>query len=350
LSEPASDEDSSTPALDVHAHYFSPEYIAAARACLNDAGVPPDATGFLTSYERLDTDPTFTGAIDERLELMDAAAIAVQVLSFSAGNVWHPNPDVRTRLVEQFNDGCAEVVQRHPERFRLLANMPLPFVDCAIRETERALTLPGCVGVSTCTHSGGIPIDDRRWDPLYEMWSDLGLVVFVHPDGFCAPEVLGGHFMGWALGAPFDDTIAAVQLMVSGTLERFPGIQWVVPHCGGALPFLLERVDRVWGSYRHLLPEAERPRRSVERLIFDTASPSAAAIALTAEVLTSERLVFGTDFPFANRNDLTEPRRMLHEAGLASGKVDPVLAGAAAPSLRMGPRRSRPRRPRRRSR
>jgi aminocarboxymuconate-semialdehyde decarboxylase len=336
LSEPAPDEDPSTPAIDVHAHYFSPSYIAAARACLNDSGVPPDATGFLTSYERLDTDPAFTGAIDERLQLMDLAAIAIQVLSFSAGNVWHPDPDARTHLVEQFNDGCAEVVQRHPTRFRLFANVPLPFVDRAMRETERALTLPGCVGTSICTHSGGIPIDDRRWDPLYEMWNDLGVVVFIHPDGFCAPEVLGGHFMGWALGAPFDDTIAAVQLMTSGTLERFPRIQWIVPHCGGALPFLLERIDRVWDSYRHLLPEAERPRRGVERLIFDTASPSAAAIALTAELLSSDQLVFGTDFPFANRNDLTEPRRMVRDAGLEPDKFDQVLRAAAATFLRTG--------------
>jgi aminocarboxymuconate-semialdehyde decarboxylase len=205
-----------------------------------------------------------------------------------------------------------------------------------MRETERALTLPGFVGVSVCTHSGGIPVDDRRWDPLYEMWNDLALVVFVHPDGFCAPEVLGGHFMGWALGAPFDDTIAAVQLMVSGALERFPRIRWIVPHCGGVLPFLLERVDRVWESYRHLLPEAERPRRGVERLMFDTASPSAAAIAFSAEVLPSDQLVFGTDFPFANRNDLVEPRRMLHEAGLAPGKLEQVLRAAAAPSLWTG--------------
>lgn len=330
-----SEQDPGTPAVDVHAHYFPPPYIAAGRACLHDPGVPPDATGFLTSYGRLDSDPAFTGGIDDRLELMDAASIVVQVLSFSAGNIWHPDLDVRTGLVQQFNDGCAEIVQRHPDRFRLFANVPLPFVDRAMRETERARALPGFVGTSVCTHSSGIPIDDHRWEPLYEMWNDLGLTVFIHPDGFCAPEVLGGHFMGWALGAPFDDTIAAVRLMVSGTLERFPRIRWIVPHCGGVLPFLLERIDRVWESYRDLLPEAERPKQNVQGLIFDTASPSAATIALTADVLTSDQLVFGTDFPFANRNDLSEPRRVLCASGLGPNQIDSVLQAIAVPDLQI---------------
>jgi aminocarboxymuconate-semialdehyde decarboxylase len=321
------------PAVDVHAHYFPPAYIAAARDCLSDPGVPPDATGFLTSYEPLDTDPAFTGAIDARLELMDAASIGIQMLSFSAGNVWHPDEHKRAALVEAFNDGCAEVVQSHPERFRMFANMPLPFVDRAIRETERLRALPGVVGASICTHSAGIPIDDRRWDPLYELWNELELPVLIHPDGFCAPDVLDGHFLGWALGAPFDDTIAAVRLMVSGTLQRFPRIQWIVPHCGGVLPFLMERVDQVWESYRHLLPEAERPRRTVQELIFDTASVSAKSVALTSDALSSEQLVFGTDFPFANRNDLAEPRRVLEASGLSARQISGVLHARAATAV-----------------
>ena len=319
-----------TPAADIHAHYFPPEYIALARACIREAGVPPDATGFLTSYEPLDSDPAFTGAIGDRLALMDAASIAVQVLSFSAGNVWHPDPEARAALVAKFNDGCGEVVELNPGRFRLLANMPLPFVDQALRETERARTLPGFIGVSMCTHSAGIPIDDPRWDPLYELWNELGLLVLVHPDGFCAPEVLGGHFLGWALGAPFDDTIAAVRLMVSGTLQRFPRIRWIVPHAGGTLPFLLERVDRVWESYRHLLPEGDPPRTTVQRLLFDSASVSASSIATMADVLSTDQLVFGTDFPFANRNDLAAPRLAIETAGLSTDQIEHALRSDAA--------------------
>ena len=330
MSESRGGRDAPTPAIDVHAHYFPPAYIDLARGCLEEAGVPPDATGFLTSYEPLDRDPAFTGAIDQRLALMDAASIAVQVLSFSAGNVWHPDPEARAALVAKFNDGCAEVVELNPGRFRLLANVPLPFVDQALSETERARTLPGFIGVSMCTHSAGIPIDDRRWDPLYELWNEFGLLVLVHPDGFCAPEVLGGHFLGWALGAPFDDTIAAVRLMVSGTLQRFPRIRWVVPHAGGVLPFLLERIDRVWESYRHLLPEGDPPRTTVQELLLDSASVSASSLAMTTRVLSSDQLVFGTDFPFANRHDLAAPRRAIESSGLSAGQIEHAVRSDAA--------------------
>jgi aminocarboxymuconate-semialdehyde decarboxylase len=330
--------DPATPdgAVDIHAHYFPPDYVQAARAHLTDPGVPPDATGFLTSYEPLDNDPVFTGALDERLGLMDAAEISIQVLSYSAGNVWHPDAATRSELVSRFNDGCADVVHRHPERFRLFANMPLPFVDRAMAETTRAIQLPGYVGVSVCTHTGGIPIDDPRWAPLYEMWNDLGTVVFVHPDGFCAPDVLGGHFLGWALGAVFDDTIAAVRLMASGTLERYPGITWIIPHCGGTLPFLMERIDRVWHSYRHLLTAASPPRESVKRLLVDSAFPWPEGLRFTMDVLGPRALLFGTDFPFANRADLSRAREDVVRSGIPSDDVAHVLFRNAGVCLDLG--------------
>lgn len=325
-------------AVDVHAHYFPPDYIREARARLDDPGVPPDATGFLTSYRPLNDDPAFTGGFDERIELMDAANIAVQVLSFSAGNVWHPDEAVRADLVSRFNDGCAHAMQPYGHRFRLFANVPLPFVDASIAETKRASGLPGFVGVSVCTHSAGIGVDDRRWDPLYELWNELRLTVFLHPDGFCSPEVLGGHFMGWALGAPFDDTIAAVKLMVSGTLERFPDITWIVPHAGGVLPFLLERIDRVWASYSDLLPDGLPPRDTVRKLLFDSATPSSRAVALTTELIGVGQLMLGTDYPFANRDDLAASQNTLVESGLSNPDLDRVLYGNAIQRLRVAVR------------
>lgn len=325
-------------AIDVHAHYFPPDYVQAARGRLNDAGVLPDATGFLTSYPPLDDDPAFTGAFDERIQLMDAANIAVQVLSFSAGNVWHPDQAVRADLVTRFNDGCVEAIQPYEHRFRLFANIPLPFVEASIVETERVSEFSSFAGVSVCTHSAGISIDDTRWDPLYEMWNELRLTVFVHPDGFCAPDILGGHFLGWALGAPFDDCIAAVQLMVSGTLERFPNITWIIPHAGGVLPFLLERVDRVWGSYSHLLPDGPPPRDSVRKLVFDSATPSSQAMALTNEVMGFDQLVLGTDFPFANRRDLAASQQVLMDSGMSQANLENVLYRNALQRLQIGAR------------
>jgi aminocarboxymuconate-semialdehyde decarboxylase len=319
--------------VDVHAHYFPPDYIRQARALLGDPEVPPDATGFLTSYEPLDADPAFTGGFEERIDLMDAAGIAVQILSFSAGNVWHPNEQARADLVSRFNDGCVQAIEPYRERFRLFANVPLPFVDASIEETNRASALPGFVGVSVCTHSAGIGIDDARWDPLYELWDDLELTVFVHPDGFCAPDVIGGHFMGWALGAPFDDTIAAVKLMISGVLERFPNITWIIPHAGGVLPFLMERVDRVWASYAHLLPTGPPPRDTVRRLYFDVATPSPDAVALTAATFGTDHLLMGTDFPFANRHDLGANERVINDAGISGGALEQLLIGNAMSRL-----------------
>jgi aminocarboxymuconate-semialdehyde decarboxylase len=130
--------------------------------------------------------------------------------------------------------------------------------------------------------------------------------------------------MEWALGAPFDDTIAAVRLIYGGVLDRFPGINWVVPHLGGVLPFLAKRLDFVWRltpDVRKLLPT--QPSDYLGRLWFDTANPDPRALRLACDVLGAERFMYASDFPFAQRQAL--------QPGLAAlGALD------VGPSVRAG--------------
>jgi len=163
--------------------------------------------------------PTFLGALDERLRLMDAAGIELQALSFASLNIWHPDPAWRARLVAAFNDGCATVVEAHPDRFRLLASLPLPHVAEAVAEARRARGLPGFAGYSIPTHIDTVAIDDERFAPVYTVMAESPSLVITHPDGFCAPGALADHGMEWAIGAPFEDTIAAVRLLASGKIQ-----------------------------------------------------------------------------------------------------------------------------------
>jgi hypothetical protein len=59
----------------------------------------------------------------------------------------------------------------------------------------------------------------------------------------------------------FDTTRAVVNLALSGVLDQYPAIRWVVPHAGAALPVLADRVDRLAPLISRARP-ARRPSTS----------------------------------------------------------------------------------------
>lgn len=265
-------------------------------------------------------DTMFTAGIEERLAMMDRAGIKTHVLSFSSPNIWLDDAAARGRLVAAFNDGCLELADQHPGRFKLFANVPLPHVAGTLAETERMCANPDVVGVGMCTHVADAPIDDARFAPVYEAWDRRALVVFLHPDGFCVDGVLDAYGMEWAIGAPFEDQIAVLRLLRSGMVQRYPRITWIVPHLGGTLPFLYDRIEQL-GKRANLPPV----RDQLATVLFDIASPSAASLRLTREKLGIDRLVLGSDFPYVSREDLGMAERVMREAGFSDDDIEDVL-------------------------
>ena len=71
----------------------------------------------------------------------------------------------------------------------------------------------------------------------------------------------------------FDSTRAVSNLVFSGTLSRYPDIEWVFTHGGGTLPLLADRME----LFRRALAPAAHDEPSVPeqvaRLWFDMAGP-----------------------------------------------------------------------------
>ena len=328
-------------AIDVHAHLYPAPYLEALRRLGDEPGSAGEAArGVFARAGR--ADPALRGALDERLALMDAAEIDLQVLSIAAPNVWHPDPTARAALVRAFNDGCAEVVRAHLGRFAFFGNVPLPFVDAAIAEAARALDELGALGVSTCTHVAGRPIDAPEFEPFYGYLNERQAVLFFHPDGFCAPGALDDFLGAWALGVLFDDSIAVLRLVTSGLVERYPQITWIVPHLGGTIPFVAGRLDRVWhnGQRLGLLTETQAavpapPSAYLRRLYYDVVTYQANALSLAKDVLGMDRLLYGTDFPLASRQSLATGRDMLRDAGFTAAEIARIMRDNAVSALRL---------------
>ncbi|MFC5381204.1 amidohydrolase family protein [Aquipuribacter nitratireducens] len=326
--------------VDVHGHVYPPGYVAVVREAARGAGPHAEVARAFLDHPLVTTEPAFLGAYDRRLALMDAARIDVQLLGFASMNVWHPDPVTRSRLVRAFNDGCAEVVAAHPDRFRFLASLPLPHVEAAVEEARRARDLTGFAGYCIPTHIDTAAIDLPRWDPVWGALAETGSLVLLHPDGFCARGALTDHGMEWSVGAPFEDTVVAVRLVAGGVIERFPAITWVVPHLGGTLPFLLHRLRWRWELEARRMGASLPRAELLDRLLFDTANSSPETLRLAAQVLPPGRLVLGTDYPFVGSDDLAPSVDLVRRA-VTEGLVDPGALGgllaAVLPTLWSSP-------------
>lgn len=323
--------------IDVQSHLFPQRYLEALAASARGSGRAAEVAAAALENPITTSDLISTGDIPRRLELMDAAGVDTQLLSFAAPNVWSDDVGERRRLAEAFNDGCADVVRDHPGRFATLATLPLPHVEASILEVDRVFDELDAVGVTLCTHIAGTPIDDARFEPLYAALSERRALVLLHPEGFFIPGALADYGMEWGLGAPFDDTIAAVRLIHGGVLDRHPNIRWIIPHLGGTLPFLARRLDLIWQHDSRAREQlAAEPTSYLRRLWFDTASPDPRTIALTAEVVGADRLLFGSDFPFWSRDDLGFGLGILERAGLDDRERRAIAGRTAAGLLGIG--------------
>ena len=316
--------------IDIHAHIYPTAYVdAVSEIAGRDRTEVPGVTATLRNPFVREHPLSGDDAIDERLRLMDAAGIRRQVLSLGAPNVWHPEPAERLRLCGTFNDACTAVCAQQPERFSMLATLPLPFIDICLEELNRVAASPHVEGVCLPANVEGSPIDKVSYAPVYERLDELGAVVFFHPDGRSCGGQLEDYAMDWAVGALVDDAVVAVRLVYSGLLERYPSVRWVVPHLGGVLPVLWQRLD---DFYHHEAPFLQQlrptpPSAALPTIFYDTVTSQPEVIALMERLVGPGRLVLGSDFPYRAAGSLAEPLETVRASGLATAAVRAIARG-----------------------
>lgn len=234
----------------------------------------------------------------DRIAAMDATGIDVQILSVSVPQVYFVEGQQAVDLARLCNDALAEVVQQYPERFRALASIPLTAdVDSAIEELSRCMDTLGMPGFLIGANIDGLPIDDPRLDPFYEEANRRGAVMHIHPMVPAGIGSMGQYALAPLIGFPFDTTQAVARLIYSDFFGRFLGINVVASHLGGAIPFLVNRLDAGFRTYPDSQGISRPPSEVLERIYLDTTGASAGAIGLAAELVGEEHLLFGSDYP-----------------------------------------------------
>jgi aminocarboxymuconate-semialdehyde decarboxylase len=234
---------------------------------------------------------------ESAIAFMDANQIQAGVLSLTAPNVAGWKGAERRDVARRVNEYQADLVARWPDRFGIFATLPVPDIEGALTELGHALDTLRADGIILLSNYAGQYLGEPIFEPLWAELDRRHALVFVHP-GMPAIEKAQG-VAAPIVDYPFDTTRAAVQLVLNGVVDRYPGARIILAHAGGFLPYASHRFAELARVFR---PDAASPAdipASFKHFYFDTAlSSGTAALRSLKAFARSSRILFGSDFRY----------------------------------------------------
>ncbi|MGJ7512499.1 amidohydrolase family protein [Variovorax sp. GT1P44] len=303
--------------IDVHAHFLPEKY----RTSLAAAGQskPSGMPGI----------PTWS--VDQHVEMMDRNGIEASIISISAPGL-HFGDDAAARdLARYVNDEGAKATRSYPRRFGMFASLPLPNIDGSLKELDYAFDVLKADGIVLESNHNGVYLGDRRLDPVFAELNRRSAKVFIHPTNPHCPCCQGQDPASLPpIGYPFpmiefmfETTRAVFNLILSGTLARYPNIKIIVPHAGATVPVL---ADRVAGLAPALgLPDKlDVPRfyETLRGLYYDLAGfPLPRQLLPLLEIADPKHIMYGSDWPYTPEALVTALAQQLDASPLLTDRL-----------------------------
>jgi predicted TIM-barrel fold metal-dependent hydrolase len=264
-------------------------------------------------------------SIEDSLAQMDRLGIAAAINSISEPMIQVADRDEARSLARRCNEDLARVVRTHPARFGAFAVLPMPDVDASLGELAYAYDTLHVDGVSLLTSYDDRYLGHPSFEPLWAELDRRRAVVFLHPTVAKASRALEMQVPGAVAEFVFDTTRTALDLIYSGSLERYPNVSIILPHAGGTIPYLAFRFDIAQRLGPQALEKAPLGLiASLKRFYYETAvSASRHSLGALRELVAPSQILFGSDYPY-----LTEPMIEDEIRGLADYPFDAASRAA----------------------
>ena len=321
-----------TQTIDFHAHVLEPyvfertlpNSVFGAFGARPEAARPEAGSRMAAAHERM-LNP------EQRLADMDERGVDVQVLSSSTVmqyTAW-AEPPLQLELEARVNDAIAALCSARPDRFVGSFTLPLRDVGLALDETERAVRELGLRVANLPASADGVYLGAPRFRPLWKAFRDLGVVVFVHPDGVRDPWFQ--EYALWnSIGQSIEESKVMTSLILEGVLEDLPELRIVIAHGGGFLPHYFGRLDRNFRNRPGTASNISKPPSEYLRAFYlDTCVYDPTVLAVLLERVGADRLVLGTDYPVGD----VDPLEIVRRAGASEDELTAIAGGNAAQLL-----------------
>jgi aminocarboxymuconate-semialdehyde decarboxylase len=287
--------------FDLHTHYYPPVYFDKIRELPSEFafGTSPSGQTIITyrGARFFGVTPAMTD-VPKRLEDMDRVGIDVEVVSLSTPNVFFADAQHQPEIARLVNDAYAELIARHPSRFKAFASIPMDDSDAALAELDRAINELKMNGVILLSNIGGKPLTSPEYRPFFAAANRMELCILLHPMLPANTDPFREYVLGPIVGFMFDTTLAVARMCFDGMLRDFPDIRWIVGHLGGAVPYLMERMDNGWRDFVECRAKIdELPSTYLKRLYYDTVNFNPHMLMMARNMLGADHLVMGSDYP-----------------------------------------------------
>ena len=287
--------------FDLHTHYYPPVYFDKIRELPSEFSFDQSPSGqTIITYRRarfFGVTPPMTD-VDKRIEDMDRAGIDVEVISLSTPNVFFADAQHQPEIARMVNDAYAELIERHPERFKGFASIPMDNPEAALAELSHAIDELKLNGVILLSIIGGRPLTSPQYRPFFAEADRRKLCILLHPMLPTNTDPFREYVLGPIVGFMFDTTLAVARMCFDGMLKEFPDIRWIVAHLGGAVPYLMERMDNGWRDFPECRAKIdELPSTYLKRLYYDTVNFNPHMLMMVRNMMGADRMVMGSDYP-----------------------------------------------------
>jgi aminocarboxymuconate-semialdehyde decarboxylase len=287
--------------LDIHTHYYTPGFFQKIREAGGQFSFATDPTGrSIITYNGarfFGVTPPMTD-VSKRIEDMDRVGIDVEVVSLSTPNVFFADARGQPDVAKMMNDAYADLIAKHPKRFKAFASIPMDAPDAALAELHRAVDNLKLNGVILLSNIRGAALTDKRYRPFFEEANRMRLCVFLHPMIPAASEPFKEYVLGPIIGFPFDTTLAVARMCFDGMLKDFPDIKWIIGHAGGAVPFLMERMDSGYRDFAETKEKIDQlPSFYLKRLYYDCVTFNPYNLHMLRDEVGTDHMLMGSDYP-----------------------------------------------------
>ena len=291
--------------IDVHSHLnYLPylEYLAGRSAL--PKGVLRGGTYFTSctgGYEH--ASPITHTDVDQKLRAMEDLGIGMSILSHGM-----PGPELlggqeADDWASRINDHLAQVIESNPGKFQAWATLGWGTAERTIAEIDRCVNQLGFKGVYIFSNINQKTLDSKEFWPVYKHIERLGVAMDMHPTAPINMNGIDHRPLVPGMAFMFDTTLATVRMVMSGIFEEYPDLKLIVPHTGGFVPFIRGRVGRMidaWTSPNDWTDLSDSSQVSFDKIYVDTVAHSPAALEYCYQMFGADKLLYGTDHPFAH--------------------------------------------------
>jgi len=288
------------PTIDFHNHYYPPEYMKAIEQGPSAVRIDYDAEGNPQLHYPGDYNIAVRGHRDiaYRAQVLREAKVDTQVITLTTPGTHIEQPATAIKLAQITNDAFARAVSDYRGLYVALATLPLCDPAASVTELRRAMEQLKFRGAMVFSNINGVALSDKRFWPVWEAANDLGAVIHIHPTAPVGVEAMTDYWLTALVGFPLDTTLAAAGLVFHGIVERFPRIRWVLGHLGGAIPYLVERLDRGFYAYKENRVHIDRPPSEyLKNFYYDSVNFDVRALRMAIEFAGADHILAGSDYP-----------------------------------------------------